>query len=451
MVLMDALLTLNQRLPQEERKEFVVAHFNHRLREESYLDLKLIKKYLKSFSGIYFYSSWKEPAKSNVEASAREARYQFLADVVEATESDSIMTAHHLNDATETMIMRLIRGTSIKGINGIDDNYERFIETSKHRAIFVRIMRPLLNVTKNEIYAYAQENHVPFIEDQSNYQDYYLRNRIRHTILPLLEEENPQFMRNIMSLSDQLTASYRAHYHQYLQEETKFAALYEENSWLLYVPELLKFSKEQLQVYLLIFFEERLIHYIPNYNKAILKQIEYMITQTSAPNMVIDIGNHWQAHRSYDFIQIQLVTEESTQTEALDEIVVSRKNQWYTLNKEERVGIFDQEVFRKMDLDFKRVQMITLPTGEFDFFNFRHRLPGDLVHLQRSSGEDYHKKISRILIDQKIPSQNRDNFWIVEDQEGTVLAMLPHITKDEPYIPRSVTQPLILLYENISN
>ena len=108
MVLLTIMLQINEQLPKEERKELIVAHFNHRLREDSDQDAQLVKEYSQKYKLTYFISHWDKPASVNVEASARDARYQFFGDVMVKTNSDTLMTAHHLNDLGETVLMRLV-------------------------------------------------------------------------------------------------------------------------------------------------------------------------------------------------------------------------------------------------------------------------------------------------------------------------------------------------------
>ena len=107
MVLLYLMIELNQRLPEEQRKEFFIAHFNHHLREDSDLDADLIRKVTKEYNLPYFFGEWSQPAERDVESQARNARYAFLGDVVKMTDSDTVMTGHHSNDLAETMIMRL--------------------------------------------------------------------------------------------------------------------------------------------------------------------------------------------------------------------------------------------------------------------------------------------------------------------------------------------------------
>lgn len=450
MVLLNIMLQVNEQLAKEDKKEFIVAHFNHQLRDESDQDAQLVKEYSKEHELTYFISQWDEPATVNVEASARDARYQFFGDVMVKTNSDTLMTAHHLNDLGETVLMRLIRGTSLRGVRGIRSNYQRILTTSTKHSKSVRVLRPLSSAKKEALYEYAEEHQVPYNEDQTNADLTYMRNRMRHKMLPFLEEENPQFLSNLLLLTEQLEASYDAHYNQYLKTEPELLMQLSGERWLLYVPKFLELSKDLIQIYLAIFLEERLIHQIQSYNKAAVKQLERLITQTDAPNMTINIANNWVALREYDYIWVQPQEFVAEMTEQ-SEIKFNRINHWYKLNKHESAGVFE---IGAIATDLKKNLYIEIPlslTKGEALPTLRHRGNGDTLTLRRPNGTSYHKKVSRVMIDQKVPKSKRDEYWILESNKGEVLGMLPHISKDENYYNMIENQTHLFIYQKSKN
>ncbi len=118
---------------------------------------------------------------SSVQLIARKLRYEWFEELVEQEGFDFVLTAHHLNDDVETFFINLIRGTGIEGLAGIP------VQNAE-------IVRPLLDFSRQEIRKFALSNKIRWREDSSNAQDDYLRNRIRHRIIPLLEDENPDFL-----------------------------------------------------------------------------------------------------------------------------------------------------------------------------------------------------------------------------------------------------------------
>lgn len=161
------------------------AHVNYQLRgEDSSLDAALVKDFCGANSIPFHYKKIDEvrPAGS-VQVWARDLRYRFMADVLKENNLDYMVTAHHLNDVLETFLINLSRGSGIRGLAGIPANQNR-------------ILRPLLNVSKEEIYRFAKNHEIAFREDASNKKNDYLRNQIRHNVVPELLLLNNDFLEN---------------------------------------------------------------------------------------------------------------------------------------------------------------------------------------------------------------------------------------------------------------
>jgi len=153
------------------------AHFNHHLRdEESNRDAAFVAEFCNGYQiPLYNGEGNVVAGKKGLEAAARDARYAFLQ-----TLPGVVATAHTADDNAETVLMNLIRGTGLKGLGGISPMKSA-------------IIRPMLSVTREDVMAFLEEYHIPHIEDSSNATDNFLRNRLRHHIIPLLKEENPRF------------------------------------------------------------------------------------------------------------------------------------------------------------------------------------------------------------------------------------------------------------------
>ncbi len=161
------------------------AHFNHRLRaEESDGDERFVRALCDRFDiPLYVGSGNVVAGKKGLEAAAREARYAFFR-----TLSGKIATAHTANDNGETVLLHLVRGTGLKGLGGIAPVNEK-------------IIRPMLSVTRAEVLAFLEEYCLDFVQDSSNETDAFLRNRIRHHVMPLLEGENPKIAENLSEMA----------------------------------------------------------------------------------------------------------------------------------------------------------------------------------------------------------------------------------------------------------
>ena len=167
--------------------DFQVAHINYHLREEdSNLDQKLVSDFCERYKipfHLYEISEDDKQPEHSIQNWAREVRYRFFRDIQKNQKLDILVTAHHLNDQLETFIINLSKASGIRGLSGIPQNENG-------------IIRPLLDFSKDEIYNFAKENQIEFREDKSNQKTDYLRNKIRHKIVPELEKINLDFLVN---------------------------------------------------------------------------------------------------------------------------------------------------------------------------------------------------------------------------------------------------------------
>ncbi len=166
---------------------FHMAHINYHLRnEDSNLDQKLVFDFCEKHKipfHLYEVSENDNQPENSIQNWARELRYRYFREIKEKENLDYIVTAHHLNDQLETFIINLSKASGIRGLSGIPQNENG-------------ILRPLLGFSKDEIYDFAKENQIDFREDQSNQKTDYLRNKIRHNIVPELQKINSDFLTN---------------------------------------------------------------------------------------------------------------------------------------------------------------------------------------------------------------------------------------------------------------
>ena len=164
------------------------AHFNHRLRgAESDRDEQFVRDFCSRFEiPLRVGSGTVTPGAKGLEAAARDARYAFLDNL-----PGKIATAHTADDNAETVLMHLVRGTGLKGLGGI-------------MPVNGRRIRPMLTCTRQQVLAFLEEYHIPFVEDSSNIGDAFLRNRLRHHVMPLLKQENPCLAENVSRMAMEL-------------------------------------------------------------------------------------------------------------------------------------------------------------------------------------------------------------------------------------------------------
>jgi len=182
-----------------------VVHFNHTLRgDESDADHAFVKD-LASRHGLEFHDARGDVASRarerslSTEAAAREARYEFFWPLIESNRLDKIATAHTLDDQAETVLLRLIRGTGTRGLGGIRPELTGPSPSRESRG---SIIRPFLHTCRSEIESYLEYLNQPWREDSSNQDEHHTRNRVRRSLIPLLERDfNPEALERLADLA----------------------------------------------------------------------------------------------------------------------------------------------------------------------------------------------------------------------------------------------------------
>ncbi|WP_439880189.1 tRNA lysidine(34) synthetase TilS [Pontibacter sp. MBLB2868] len=178
--------------------EFAIAHCNFGLRaEDAEADQQFVKKLAKKYD-VPFYTenfntrAFAEQEHISTQMAARNLRYQWFEQVRQQEAYDFIATAHHSNDTTETVLLHLTRGTGIAGLHGIP-------------AKNGHIIRPMLAVTKDDIFEFVTERKLIWREDVSNETTKYQRNKIRHEVIPVLKEINPSLEETMQHTAERVS------------------------------------------------------------------------------------------------------------------------------------------------------------------------------------------------------------------------------------------------------
>lgn len=180
-----ALLWAMYLLKEKLQIELSAAHFNHRLRgSESDRDESFVRDFCEGYGIPFTVGSGQVVSGSKgLEAAARDARYAFLRSL-----PGKIATAHTADDNAETILMHLVRGTGLKGLGGI-------------APVNGPLIRPMLGVTRTDVLNFLQEYSIQYVEDSTNSEDDFLRNRLRHHVFPLLKQENPSLSQNLSAMA----------------------------------------------------------------------------------------------------------------------------------------------------------------------------------------------------------------------------------------------------------
>jgi len=174
--MLDVLVSLKE----EFQIKISVAHLNHMLRgEEAYRDEKFVQSICKAYQVPYHVTriditKLSADKRCSVEEAGRIARYEFFQQLKAEYNINCIATAHNKNDNVETVLMRLMRGTSIHGLGGIPSKNDS------------GVIRPLLHATREEIEGYIRSHNLSYVVDRTNLENSYTRNKIRNQLLPYI-------------------------------------------------------------------------------------------------------------------------------------------------------------------------------------------------------------------------------------------------------------------------
>lgn len=175
----------------------IAAHCNFNLRgDESFRDeqftIDFTKRLQVPLCKISFETNkYAQENRLSVEMAARELRYRWFEELLNTYDADAVAVAHHRDDSVETLLINLTRGSGITGLTGIKPKNGN-------------VVRPLLCVSREDIYAYIENNGLEYVTDSSNSSDIYTRNFIRLKVIPLLEEINPSVKASLARTANHL-------------------------------------------------------------------------------------------------------------------------------------------------------------------------------------------------------------------------------------------------------
>ena len=193
-----ALLDLLYQIKKRYHFKLISAHLDHQLRSDSLEEEKVISAYclnksIQSVNGIWPQNL--HPA-TGIEAAARKYRYNFLVKVMRQNQGDYLLTAHHMDDLLENILLKFIRSGNPSEMNSL---------RAVGKIQGVTLLRPLLNKNKTDLLLYDQKRQISYVIDKTNNEDDTLRNKLRHHVIPLLKKENKQVGRNALRFSQQVS------------------------------------------------------------------------------------------------------------------------------------------------------------------------------------------------------------------------------------------------------
>ena len=357
--------------------EISLIYVNHNLREDVKNDLNFVEEFSKENNVPLYIESvdvrkYAAENKKSIELAARELRYEAIEKVLQNLNYDKIATGHNLDDNIETFIFRLLRGTSLKGLKGIPSERKN-------------IIRPILQFEKKEILNYLQENKKSYIIDYTNSENDYTRNYIRNEIFPMFVNINPTFRNKVNGLIQEINN----------KESLKTYISEEKNT------------------------KEKFVQYLEKYDvelsrKKIDQIYETLYNENGDINMngskEFYLGNGKILRKKYDKLEVIMEKKKEVDEERV-EIKQDIPIKWYDYN----IILTDNILNTKSMEDFKEGNVTFLKfTEKCEDENYklfvRKRIEGDTILLNNLG----HRKLKKILIDQKIPKWERDRIPVFE-------------------------------------
>ncbi len=404
-----ALFKVLETLSDEYGLTLITAHLNHGLREEADREAKFVRE-ISEEMGIKFecktvdINFLRKGTGKSIEDISRDVRYQFLNDVVKRHHAHKIALGHHINDQVETVLINFLRGSGPEGLKGMlparDSMY----------------IRPLLYVSRKEILSFLDFHKIPFISDESNIEDIYLRNRIRHLLIPeLMANYNPKLeeslsnMADIMRLEDDYMKSVTG---KILSEG--YAKPDDKNEVRIKISELRKYH-EAVQRRIIKNILQRSTPNSQGIGYAHIKAVKDL-AYSDHPSGHLNLPYHTVVRREYDFLVVSTVGK-------LDKNFIKERDQVFykvtlpgsvNIAESGKTIIFDfveppvQIKSNRRDIVFMDYDKIILPLV------IRTGKPGDRIQPLGMKGT---KKIKSYFIDEKVPLNFRKDIPLLLDQE----------------------------------
>lgn len=405
------MLDLFNYFKYELKLNLVVCHFNHSLRDDADRDEKFVKIQCEKY-GLKFYSKkedvllYSNENKLSTEEGARFLRYKFFDEVKRIENLEYIATAHNKNDLAETVIMRILRGTGINGLIGIQSERGDLI-------------RPILNFSRDEIEKYIEENNIPFVEDKTNFEELYLRNKIRLNLFPILKNEyNPKILDAISRLSN-IAFDYSTISREYIASKEGLLWEFNKEKILVYIEKLKLQSRSFRNIMYREFFE--FISKDPDgINYKIIEEIDNLIF--SKTGKYIEIKNvvfkiEYDKLLIYDKNIFENL-EMKFYFENLDFSLYSTK--FFDI-------IIEQSSFEEFKNLKQNKDLLFINKKYLDFLKIRNKENGDFLELEFGK-----KKLKDIFIDEKVSKDIRKNIPIFEIENNIV--WVPNIRRSNRYL-----------------
>jgi tRNA(Ile)-lysidine synthase len=394
-----ALLETLDILKKEYNLKLFVSHYDHKIRKDSYKDALFVYQICKQKKIPFFYTAAPVPAyakreKLSLEMAGRELRYNLWYYLAKKFDFQKIALAHHLDDLAEEIFMKLIRGTGKRGLAGIPIKREDLI------------VRPFLFVTKEEIQKFALERGLSWREDYTNKDLRFLRNKIRHVLIPFLEKNFNKNIKNSIKKTALIIAEEEELIEDLAKKKFEEIKFYLEGDLSLKLHELKQIPPVlRKRIYFIVFQEVGIPIFRITYSH--LESLENLITRkTKGP---VYLPGKFLAYRGPGYITFT----KKVFTVPHFEIVVEQEGE-YHLPTQQVLKVYKQH----LTTDWVPPLNSMIFSAEKLCFPFiiRKRKPGDRIYFPPIG----HKKLKKFLMEKEVPAYLRENILIIEHQNKIV-------------------------------
>lgn len=409
-----ALLYILNEFKNKMDLNIICAHVNHNKRKESEQEKIDLENYCKKNNITFEYIKVTNWGDDNFHNEARSVRYNFFEELVYNYGAKYLMTAHQSDDLIETILMRIVRGSTLKGYSG----FSRIVDKGDYK-----IIRPLITVTKDEILKFDEKNGIQYAIDESNNEDHYTRNRYRHTVLPFLKQEEPNIHKKFLKFSETLLKN--SNYIDSVASK-EFNKVFQNGNLDI---DKFKSLDPVIQTKIIynilekIYGDDLLI--VGNAHVDLI----FGLISSNKSNSVVHLPNNVIVVKSYNEL-----------TFSYDDDV----NDQYEIQIDEIVNLPNGKIIEKVDetndtsnytikLNSKEV---TLP------LYVRNRRDGDKIKLK---GLNAYKKVSEIFINEKIKTSDRNSWPVVLDSKEEIV-WLPGLKKSNLDKKNTEEYDIILRY-----
>jgi tRNA(Ile)-lysidine synthase len=410
-----ALLHLLLKLRDETGIKIICAHVNHNVREVSEQEAIDLESFCAEHNVIFELMKINDYGNDNFENYARTRRYLFFDELIIKYNAKYLLTAHHGDDLIETILMRLVRGSTFKGYAGFAKIIDR--ETYK-------ILRPFINVTKKDLINYCNDNNLKFAVDVTNSDDIHTRNRYRKHILPFLKNENPNVHLKFLKFSETILE-----YNEYMEFEMQknIDDIYKKR--VLNIEKFLKLNIIMQKKVINNIIEEIYLDDLMLINDAHTLSIIKLIN-SSKPNAYIYLPNNIKVTKSYNLLSF-IANEDTLENYKIEFSTILTLPNGRILEEAEDSDETSNFICRLNSNDIK------LPLF------FRNKKEGDRMEIKGMTG---HKKIKDIFINEKICQKERDSWPILVDSNESIL-WLPGLKKSKYDKSKKESYDIIIRYK----